>query len=89
MKITTSTYPRPGMGGFALIGQYQVDTLLSEENGLIKAEYNYNYRQRADGSTYYEQKAESFHFQTEREGFNALVTLSNEEFGTVIMLIEP
>lgn len=78
MKITTSTHPLPNRGGFALCAQHQIDELLTQATGLIQAEY------KGEGRV----KTATFHFFTEREGYTSFVTLKNEDFGTVYMLIE-
>lgn len=92
MKITTSTYPRPGMGGFALFHRGQIDQMLEQGYGLIKAQYNYNYKFVKKGpnwgQAFYEQKEDTFRFVTEKEGSMAFVTLTNEDFGEVVLLIE-
>ena len=92
MKITTSTYPRPGMGGFALLHSGQIDQMMEQGNGLIMAQYNYNYKYEKIGpnwgQAYYEQKEDTFRFVTEKEGSMAFVTLTNADYGEVLMLIE-
>ena len=90
MKITTSTYPRPGMGGFALLHSGQIGQMKEQGNGLIKAEFNTNFRPNPyEGRILCDKKEDTFHFIAEKEGSTTLITLKNADFGEVMILIEP
>lgn len=90
MKITTSTYPRPGKGGFALFHSGQIDQMMEQGSGLIKAEYNTNFRSTPyEGRILCDKKEDTFHFVAEKEGSMTLITLKNTDFGDVIILVEP